>query len=264
MNDNKKTLLHAFDKFISFCDKHDLTWWADGGTLLGVIRDGKMIEWDDDIDIMMPRTDFDKLSSLMHAYPRSIGKGLFFQDPITDPEYMNIHARLRIDNTLNASNRESHIHSHKGIFIDIYPLDYCYDIDEQNEAVADEIRTLVKMSDCEKDEPSKTKQQKPRHAYVALHEILRKMNFDAISKMSMHYAIYGCYYDTCIFPACFWRYSKYKGMTLFASYFAKTFKMKMKGLHHKVNVPNGYDSILKLWYGKDYMTPKQESSFHNS
>lgn len=61
-------LLKLFDKI---CQKHDLTYWIDYGTLLGAVRHGGFVPWDDDIDISMPREDYEKF---IRVFPEEIEK----------------------------------------------------------------------------------------------------------------------------------------------------------------------------------------------
>ena len=53
-------------KFISFCDENNLTYYICGGTLLGAIRHKGFIPWDDDIDVMMPRSEFEKMEKILN------------------------------------------------------------------------------------------------------------------------------------------------------------------------------------------------------
>ena len=51
-------ILEAFDRM---CRRHGLRYYLEFGTLLGAMRHGGFIPWDDDLDIMMPRPDYEKL-----------------------------------------------------------------------------------------------------------------------------------------------------------------------------------------------------------
>ena len=53
--------LDLFNQLDRICKKHNITYYADGGTLLGAVRHHGFIPWDDDMDFMMYRDDFEKL-----------------------------------------------------------------------------------------------------------------------------------------------------------------------------------------------------------
>ena len=63
----RKILLELMDEIHAFCEKHGLTYYLSGGTLIGAIRHKGFIPWDDDIDIHMPRPDYGKLQCLFPA-----------------------------------------------------------------------------------------------------------------------------------------------------------------------------------------------------
>ena len=56
----KNIELNMLIDFAKFCDDNNFTYYLSGGTLLGAIRHRGFIPWDDDIDIMMPREDYNK------------------------------------------------------------------------------------------------------------------------------------------------------------------------------------------------------------
>ena len=109
--------------FIKVCKEYDLTYFAEAGTLLGAIRHGGFIPWDDDIDVTMPRRDYDILCSVAGEnfnYP------YFFQTEYTDPgSARNNHAQLRNSDTtaILHSEMQEQCRFNQGIFIDIFPLD---------------------------------------------------------------------------------------------------------------------------------------------
>ena len=116
----KKTEVEIFKEFISVCEKLNLKYYIIAGTLIGAVRHQGFIPWDDDIDVAMPRADFEKLlkegQSLLPAH-------LFLQTNDTDPEYALNMAKIRDENTtfMEETNRNCRIHA--GVFLDIFVLD---------------------------------------------------------------------------------------------------------------------------------------------
>jgi lipopolysaccharide cholinephosphotransferase len=63
----QKKLFEMLKWFDAFCRQYELKYYAVGGTLLGAVRHHGFIPWDDDVDIAMPRADYDRFSQIMEA-----------------------------------------------------------------------------------------------------------------------------------------------------------------------------------------------------
>lgn len=121
-------MLEALIEIDRICKIHDIDYWLDAGTLLGAVRHGGFIPWDDDIDICMTRNDFNRFLELA---PDTLNESKFFlQTPYTDSEYItsNIPCKFRVNNTFILENHEQEFdcykeESHHGLFVDIFPYD---------------------------------------------------------------------------------------------------------------------------------------------
>ncbi len=110
-------LLH---RFAQVCERHGLRWYAMGGTLLGAVRHRGFIPWDDDIDLLMPREDYNRLLALG---AEEFGEEYFLQTPCTEKHFFRTHAQLRDSRTTGAIRQDRNRDINRGIFMDIFPLD---------------------------------------------------------------------------------------------------------------------------------------------
>lgn len=111
-------ILVAFD---NICQKHNLTYWLDHGTLLGAVRHQGFIPWDDDLDVTMPREDYEKFLTIAQD---ELSDEYFLQTQQTDKYYQNFFAKIRDRKStfVDAWEGKRDIRYHQGIYIDIFPL----------------------------------------------------------------------------------------------------------------------------------------------
>ena len=104
----------------AICAKHGIQYTLDGGTLLGAVRHGGFIPWDDDIDINVTREDLAKLRKIL---PRELPSHLVYQDYFTDPYYPTLIAKVRERDSYMYEEPCTDKLKEKGIFIDIIPIE---------------------------------------------------------------------------------------------------------------------------------------------
>ena len=107
-------------EIIRVCDKYNLrfTLWA--GTMLGAIRHKGFIPWDDDLDIALPREDYEKFLKVADTEFKS---PYFLQTALTDNKFFFGYARLRNSETTGMITWNKSADYNNGIYVDIYVLD---------------------------------------------------------------------------------------------------------------------------------------------
>ena len=113
--------LEILKEFKRVCEALNLKYMLDAGTLLGAVRHGGFIPWDDDLDVGMLRADYEKF---LAEAPALLDKKYFLQTWRTDPGYGNPFAKLRMNDTIFIEKNTKTLSMHKGIFIDIFPFDF--------------------------------------------------------------------------------------------------------------------------------------------
>lgn len=115
----QKKLLEMLRWFDGFCREHHLRYYAVGGTLLGAVRHGGFIPWDDDIDLAMPRKDYELLQTLMGNHQHD--KYLLESPRYADESFCYPFTKLYDTSTTLIENKRKPLK--RGIFLDIFPFD---------------------------------------------------------------------------------------------------------------------------------------------
>ena len=118
--------LLILEKIDKICKKHNLTYFAYYGTLLGAVRHQGFVPWDDDLDIAMFRDDYEKFQTIASE---EFTEPYFFQNSYTDG-IIRFMAKVRDSRTTAIEHLAPSIN--QGIFIDVFPLDVAPDgVNEQ-------------------------------------------------------------------------------------------------------------------------------------
>ena len=107
--------LSLLEKYIEICSKYNLRYYALGGTLLGAVRHKGFIPWDDDMDLGMPRKDYEKFVT---SYKN---KDYFVDDLLINNSCWGRCGKLKCRNTILESNLKENYK--EKVFIDIFPID---------------------------------------------------------------------------------------------------------------------------------------------
>ena len=233
-------LLDLLIKFDSVCKKYSLTYYLSDGTLLGAVRHEGFIPWDDDIDISMPRKDYEKFQELQ----REFDYPYFLQTPYTDPGYFYSFVKIRNTNTTGLSKAFQYQGFNDGICIDVFPLDVIPS--DGGEIIYDSIRQLCKSNSAfmklsnptycneEKESIKLIASKNPIEVYEKIHKIATQYNHLNTGFISIWVStIYS-------FQRKKWYLDDFKSI------------IYMKFEQNYYPVPIGWERILRIIYG-NYM-----------
>ena len=117
----KKALLDMYVDIARLCEEHHLTCMLCGGSCLGAIRHKGFIPWDDDLDLLMPRHDYEQLIRLLEQ--GALGENYEFNTPNPKTDAKNVFLKIYRKNTLNIDVYSDGSPFPQGISIDIFALD---------------------------------------------------------------------------------------------------------------------------------------------
>ena len=123
LEEAKNVMLDILLEFDRICHIHSLVYWLDFGTLLGAVRYEGFIPWDDDLDVSMPRDDYNKFLEIAQ---KELKEEYFLQNKSTDKSIFIHFSKIRDNNSLYIEKHEinKNMEYHQGIYIDIFPVNY--------------------------------------------------------------------------------------------------------------------------------------------
>lgn len=150
MNNNNKlrklqlTELEILKKVDQVCRQYQINYFLIAGTLLGAVRHKGFIPWDDDIDIGMLRSDYEKFIDIC-LHKQALGKEYYLHCNESDEDYYLPFIKVKKNNTTFAEKCNENIDTHKGIFIDVFP----YDNVPKPVSFLEKLQTFYTVNDCE-------------------------------------------------------------------------------------------------------------------
>lgn len=114
--------LELLEEVDRICKKCDIHYNIIAGTLLGAVRHGGFIPWDDDADVALLRSEYEKFRKACETELDT--SRFYFQDHRNTPGYRWGYGKLRRKDTVFLREHQEHMPYEQGVFIDVFPLDY--------------------------------------------------------------------------------------------------------------------------------------------
>lgn len=264
MNKVQENLLEIITEIDRICRKHDIMYFLDSGTELGAVRHQGFIPWDDDADIGMLRSDYERFIKIAQE---EFGDEFFLQTTDTEPNYFLMYAKVRKNGTKFVEAATKNIKMHQGVFVDIFPFD-CI----PNKNAVEEFRRICKVRYelYEWGVPDLVSMPQKNIGFI-LRSIARRIKYHIsrlksrdkiINKIYREFTQYNSVDDDNMLVTSF-AYGSGKDYLYPANIFDEVMDVCFE--NHSFKILKEYDAYLRITYGDDYMElpPESERIRHN-
>lgn len=253
--------LDILKKFDKMCEKHGLEYFAAYGTVLGAVRHQGFIPWDDDIDVGMPRKDYERLAELV---PIEFGEGYSLLNGQIDPRYPFMTSRIMKKGTEFRMLSMKNVPCDLGIFLDIFCFDDMPDSIEEQRKIARSCWIIEKMCILRNTPFPNLPYRgiKRVAAYVACGAGSLVMKVFPRKKLHewMQSSAQRCNNPNAGYLGCPF------GLKPFESVYPKSMIYPLKRMKFEdmeIPIPNDPHAMLLQVYGESYMTPPPEGKRSN-
>lgn len=256
-------VLEEIDKI---CKRHDLKYFADYGTLLGAVRHGGFIPWDDDFDISMKREDY---MIFLKVARDELPRNYQLLSVYNNSEYDNYLSRV-VNNNIISLEQEFLEANHNFPFavgVDIFPLDYFEYNDEENAAIKEMIiavQSLINMITPKVTDISEL----DKGIGDTIVRFCDMCNVPVEKGRSIRQQLYilnerisSSYGEESPYLANIYFWVKNGNQVYKKEYFENTVRLPFE--FSRICAPIGYDEKLLNAYGPNYMTPYKGGGMHD-
>ena len=241
--EHQQALCVLLEEFDRVCKALDIPYMLFAGTMLGAVRHQGFIPWDDDVDVLLLRKDYDRL--LQEAEAVLDTKKFFLQKEFSD-HWPMFFSKLRLNNTTCLEKyhpKDEKIH--QGIYIDIFPCDNCAATALGRKLQFWSSKVVIAKSLDKRGYETHSKKKK---AFMAFCRILPTKPFLALTKAGKE--------DSARVHSFLGGASGYQKSVYPRKCFLKQTPMAFEGKCYPV--PVGYDRLLRILYGNYHQLPPEE------
>jgi len=140
----KKIELDILKATVEILNRHNMPYYLAYGSCIGAVRHHGFIPWDDDIDIVLFRKDYEKARIILQ---KELPQEYIYCDHTIENDYPYNFGKVRLKKSAFVQASLAHLHINHGIYIDIFPLDNCYDTYSKTKRILNKIRFLRSIND---------------------------------------------------------------------------------------------------------------------